>query len=63
MVGAVNIGVQRREFVIKGIADKALSGQVIAFIRLAPGEHVIYAREAFKGRGMESNLVPDIRDA
>ena len=48
VVRAVDVGVERRELVVKRVADEALGGQVIALIRLYLCDHLVNTGIAFE---------------
>src|SRR5690348_6047248 len=56
-VGSVDVGVEGGEFVVKGVADKALSGQMIAFIGLDLGNDFEDAGDTLDGGGMERHPI------
>ena len=57
-MGAVNVGVERGELIVEGVAYEALRRQVIAFVRHDLGNQLIDAGEAFERCGMQSDPVP-----
>jgi hypothetical protein len=56
-VGAVDVGVQRGEFVVERVADETLRRQVIAFVRRHLGHQLVDAGEAFERCGMQHDPV------
>ena len=62
-MGAVDIGVERGEFVVERIAHKALSRQVIALVGLDVVDHPVDAGVAFEGGGVQFQAVANVLDA
>lgn len=59
-MGAVNIGVDGGKFIFEGVADKALSGQMVTLI----GDNLFYHIEdtgvALHGPGMQGNAIQKV---
>ena len=62
VVGAIDIDVEGGELVVEGVAYKALSRKVIAFLRLHVLDHPVEAGVAFQGGGMQHQAVADVAE-
>ena len=62
-MGAVDVGLQGGELVVKRVADKALRRQMIAFIRFDSPHDVVDAGETLERAGMQMDAVPDVLDS
>ncbi len=62
-MGAVDIGVERGEFIVEGIAHKALSRKVIAFVGPNRVDHPVNARVALERRRMQHQAVANVFEA
>src|SRR5438067_393148 len=60
---AVDVRVQRREFVLERITDEALCRQVIDFVGADASDDLKEARIAFERRGMQSDVAIEMLDA
>jgi hypothetical protein len=60
IMGPVDVGIDGRKFIFKGIADKALGRQMITFIRLNRFNNVEDAGVTFHGTGMQGNFIQDM---
>src|SRR3989441_5933373 len=60
---AVDVRVERREFVLEGIGDETLGSQVIALMGLDRLEHPVDAGQALQGRSMQVEAVLQVEDA
>src|SRR5271165_1013309 len=49
----VDVGVQSGEFIVERVADKTLSGQMVALVRLNGPKNLINARKAFQRGSMQ----------
>src|SRR5258706_10679697 len=63
VMSAVNIGIHRRETVVKTLGDETLRRKVIAFIKCYLTDNVEYARVTFECRRMQHQLIHHRRDS
>ena len=56
-MSSVDIGIQRGEFVIEGVADETLRGEMVALFRRDVGYQAIDTGKAFERRGMQGDAV------
>src|SRR5881409_1856163 len=60
---AVDVGIERRAFILERIGDETLGGQVVALVGLDRLEHPVDAWQALQGRGMQMQAVLQVEDA
>jgi NAD(P)H-hydrate repair Nnr-like enzyme with NAD(P)H-hydrate dehydratase domain len=58
-----DVRLQGRELIVKRVADKALSRQMVAFIRFDSPHDVVDAGEALERACMQMDAVPDVLDS
>ncbi len=56
---AINIGIQRRKFVVEGVAYKALGRQMVTLVGPHLGKNLIDARETLQRSGVQLNSVQE----
>src|SRR6476469_7801986 len=63
MMRSVDVGVQRRKLVFKGIGDKALRREMVALVGLHGLKHPVNARQTFERRRMQMQPVLDVQNS
>src|SRR5262249_35037889 len=59
VMGTVDVCVERREFVVERIADKALRGQMVTLVRVHLGDYLVDAGIALERGGVQGDLRPE----
>src|SRR5437870_13202384 len=57
---AVDVHVERRESIFERVADEALRGEMVAFVRLQPFDEGEQARVAFERTGVQRHPVDQV---
>ena len=60
VVCAVEVSVQRGEFVLEGVADETLCGEVVTLVRVDTANNAIKAREAFQRGGVKLDVIENV---